>query len=275
MNSPPPITGKTRLLALIADPVVQAGSPALINAELLQRGQFGDFVMLPLQIPRDALAMALAGLHQTGNFCGAVVSMPHKQAIVPLLDSCSARVQQQGACNVIRRTTDGRLHGDMLDGSGFVHSLLQAGHGVGGQRILLLGAGGAARSIAFALAEAGAAALGIGNRTPEHARQLAAAVKATSPACSAVALEGRPAFTGAWDIVVNATCLGMQADDAMPLPASALHAGLLVADIVISPQPTALLQAAKALGCRVHDGRQMLEAQKTLLLDFMLHGVST
>lgn len=275
MNALEPINGKTSLLGIIADPVAQVAAPGLINTELLRRGQLGEFVLVPFWVEADGLAEVIAGLRRTRNFRGAVITMPHKQAVLPLLDERSAAVQEQGACNAIHRSDDGRLHGEILDGAGLVHSLQRGGHQISGQRVLLLGAGGAARSIAFAMARAGASAVGIRNRTPAHALQLATAVSAAQPLCKVSTVPHDLPLTGSWDIVINATPLGLRPTDRLPMAEDQLREGLLVVDIVISPLPTAFLRAAQSRGCRTHTGRQMLEAQKILLLNFMLGGNPT
>src|SRR6185369_6762333 len=133
------ITGATRILGLIADPVVQARSPAMATALLREHGRFGAFVLLPMATPAAALGDVLAGLRRIANFAGAIVSMPHKTAIVPLLDQLTPAAAQVGAVNVVRRDPDGRLVGTVLDGEGFVAGLTAAGHRVDGAACLLAG----------------------------------------------------------------------------------------------------------------------------------------
>lgn len=175
------VTGRTRLLGLIADPVVQARSPGLGNALLEQRGQGGAFVLVPMQVPDGALVAVVAALRRIGNLDGAIVSMPHKSAIVPLLDELTPDAAMIGAVNVVRRTAEGRLVGTTLDGEGFVAGLRGAGHEVRGAACLLVGAGGAASAIAFALVRHGCASLTIVNRTASRAADLAARVRAAFP----------------------------------------------------------------------------------------------
>ncbi|MBK7975493.1 MAG: hypothetical protein IPK07_20155 [Deltaproteobacteria bacterium] len=146
------ITGRTRLLALIADPVAQARSPAAVNRLLAERGRGGDFVMVAAKVAPERLANAVSGLRAIDSFAGAVVSMPHKETIVPLLDGLTEEATLTRVVNVFRREADGRLVGTILDGEGFVAGLRGAGHEVRGARCLLVGAGGAATAIAFRLA---------------------------------------------------------------------------------------------------------------------------
>ena len=235
----------------------------LANAAIAKRGV--DAVLVPMRVPRGELAAVVAAIRVVGNFAGAVVSMPHKEAIVALLDDLTAEAAQVGACNVVRRRDDGRLEGTMLDGEGFVAGLRGAGHEVRGKRVFLAGAGGAAAGIAFAVAKHGARALTVHNRTAPKGRALAARVGAAFPEV-AVATGSSPA---GHDLVVNATSLGMQPDDALPIDASALEPGMVAADVVIHAE-TPFLTAAARSGCAVHPGAPMLAAQIDLMLDYML-----
>jgi shikimate dehydrogenase len=191
--------------------------------------------------------------------------MPNKSALVPLLDEVTPEARQVGACNVVRREPDGRLVGTMFDGEGFVAGLRAAGHEVRGQRVFLAGAGGAAAGIAFALGKHGAVALTIHNRTAAKAAALASRVAATWPGMNVRA----GADPRGHDLVVNATSLGMQPDDALPVDVAALAPGMVAAEIVIHPETTPFLAAAAARGCAVQRGLPMLEAQIDLMLEFM------
>jgi shikimate dehydrogenase len=259
------ITGATKLLALIADPVVQARSPGLVTTILQRRGRFGDFVFVPMQVPDGALGDVVPAIRRIGNFAGAVVSMPHKQAMLPLIDEVLDDGRVAGAVNVIRRDADGRLIGTTLDGEGFVAGLAGAGHGVRGATCVMAGAGGAASAIAFALARHGCAALAIVNRTQAKADALAAQVRAAFPSVDVRAgNDGRR-----WDVAVNATSLGMRPGDALPMTRDLLERSSLVAECVVAPEMTPLLALARDLGRPIHPGLPMLTAQLDLLLDFM------
>jgi shikimate dehydrogenase len=192
--------------------------------------------------------------------------MPHKSAIVPLLDEVAPEARDVGACNVVRRDAGGRLAGTMLDGEGFVAGLRRAGLDVAGKRVFLAGAGGAAAGIAFALAKHGAGSLSIHNRTLARAEALGARVRVAWPRLR-VATAG-PDPTG-HDLVVNATSLGMRPGDPLPLDAAGLTPGMVAAEVVIAAEPTPFLAAAARRGCAVHPGLPMLEAQIELMLDFM------
>ncbi len=258
------ITGRTALYAILADPVAQARAPGLVNAALAARGL--DAVLVPLRVPSEGIGRVVAALRLVDNFRGAVVSMPHKSRVLSLVDEATPRAREVGACNVIRREADGRLIGAMYDGEGFVAGLRRAGHEVGGKRVFLAGAGGAASAIAFAMGEFGAEAVTIHNRTADKAEALAARVRRVWPRL-AVAVGGRDA--SGHDLVINATSLGMRDGDALPLEARTLDRGAVAAEIVIADEPTPFLAAARERGCAVHFGKPMLEAQIDLMLEFM------
>jgi len=164
------ITGHTRVLGILADPIAHVKAPPGINAICERRGR--DAVMVPFQVAPEHLAAFANSLRTLKSFDGAIITVPHKAAMVAHCDEVSARAQALGAVNVIRRTVDNRLHGDMLDGAGFIAGLLGAGVVLKGRRIYLAGAGGAASAIAFALAASGISHLTIANRTRAKAQDL-------------------------------------------------------------------------------------------------------
>ena len=260
------ITGATKILGLIADPVARSRSPAMVNALLERRGTFGAFVLVPMHVGTDGLANCVAALRQMGNFAGAIVSMPHKIAVADLLDELSPEARLVGAVNVICRRPDGRLVGTILDGDGFVGGLARAGHHVEGARCLLAGAGGAASAVAFALAQHGCASLCIVNRTRSKADELAVRVRRAFPGIAVTTDFDQGAR---FDIAINGTSLGMKPDDALPLPASVIERSTLVAECVVAPEQTRLLELARRLGRGIHTGVPMLEAQLELILTFM------
>ncbi len=259
-----PITGRTSVLGILGDPVVQARSPQLLNARMAELGL--DAVLVPLHVPPGGLAAAVAGLRAVRSFKGVVITMPHKQAIIPLLDELAPEGAQVGACNIVRRDGDGRLIGSMFDGEGFVAGLGQAGHEVRGRRVFMAGAGGAASGIAFALGKHGAAALTLHNRGTARAEELAARVRAAWPAMDVTVGTADPA---GHDIVVNATSLGMRPDDALPLDIAGLASGMVAAEIIMQPETTAFLAAGAGRGCVLHRGQAMLAAQLDLMLEFL------
>jgi shikimate dehydrogenase len=260
------VSGKTGITALIGDPIDHVLAPLMANTVIDRRRL--DLLMVAMHVNADDLPAAMTGLRAWRNFRGGIVTMPHKSAVVPLLDEVTVEVREAGACNVIRRTADGRLAGALLDGEGFIAGLTANGHSVKGKWVLLAGAGGAGRAIAFSLARHGAHRITIANRTASKAAQLAHAVHAAYTSCDCAVATDDDATV--YELVVNATSLGMKPGDAFPFSISVLRPGVVVADIVISSDRTALIEAAERRGCQVHVGRHMLAAQIEAMLDFIM-----
>ncbi|MEZ6023726.1 MAG: hypothetical protein R3C16_10025 [Hyphomonadaceae bacterium] len=262
------ITGATAICFTLAHPVAHVRTPAAFNALAARNG--ADVVMVPLEVAAADLGAFLATMRRMANVNGAVVTVPHKSAAVAYCDEVSQRAQQCGAVNVIRREGE-RLIGDMFDGLGFVTGLRKAGHDVAERNVLLVGAGGAARAIAFELAASGVARLGIANRTAQRAQALAERVREAYPRVEAFEANADP--TG-FDVIVNGTSLGLKPGDALPVDVAKLTPAMLVAEVVMQPERTALIAAAAAAGARTHRGLAMLEAQLDLIADFLGAGPS-
>ena len=258
------ITGRTRLYAIVGDPIAQVKTPQAINQILAQRGL--DGVLMPLHVAPPAFANLVTALRGIKNFGGMVVTVPHKTAMAALCDAISPAAAAVGAVNVVRREADGRLVGDILDGQGFCAGLRQHGIAVEGQSAYLAGAGGAAHAIAFALADAGVARLTIYNRSAARAEAMIARLATYRPDLKVRLGTANPA---GHDLVINATSLGMAAGDALSFRADELTADQLVAEIIMQPALTPLLAAARARGCRIHFGAPMLACQVGLMADFM------
>lgn len=259
-----PISGKTSLLCILADPIGQVRTPQLVNRLLQASGD--DAVMVPVHVAPEHLAQMVHALRHTRNFRGMVVTVPHKMAMLPLCDALHDDAAAIGAVNVVRREGDGRLIGGMLDGKGFLHGLAQQGTQVRGSTVYMAGAGGAANAIAFALAQAGVARLTIANRSRARIDALAQRLTHSYPDVVVVPGTDDP---GGHDIVINATSLGMAPGDALPLDASRLTRDQLVADIIMEPAETALLAHARARGCRLYGGFGMLEGQVAEMVAFI------
>ncbi len=258
------ITGNTRLYGIVADPVSQVKTPQTMHRLFEKRGT--DGVLVPMHVAPEALASFVQGLRGVLNFGGMIVTVPHKTAMVALCDDVSAAARRVGAVNIIRRNKDGSLSGDILDGQGFVAGLRRHNIEPAGMRVFLSGAGGAALAIAFALADAGVAQLDIYNRTASKAQQVIARLGAVYPSIPMSAVSANPA---GYDLVVNATSLGMREGDAYPFEVEGLSSNQTVADIIMTPVLTPLLAAAQAKGCRLQYGLPMLECQIELMADFM------
>lgn len=263
-NKLSPITGRTMLCGILADPIQHVKTPDAINSLLRERGI--DGVMVPMHVGPGELASVVSGLRGMCNLAGFITTVPHKMAMSALCDDVSDRARAVGAVNVVRRSAEGQLIGDMVDGLGFVEGLRQAGIEIAGRSVYLAGAGGAASAIAFALVEAGVSRLTISNRTRARSEALVGRLaKQGSGALFAIG----DADPSGHDIVVNGTSLGLQVDDPLPLEVSRLDARQIVAEIIMNPETTPLLAAARARGCRVHPGWPMLAFQLGMMADFM------
>lgn len=260
-----PITGHTRFLAIVADPIQHVKTPQRINE--LMRAHRIDAVMLPLHVSEVDLPAVMNGLRATQNFLGCVVTVPHKTKALALCNEVSDEARQIGAVNVVHRLPDGRLRGGMLDGIGFVQGLRGAGIDPAGMSVYLAGAGGAASAMAFALAGAGVRRISVANRSQDKAASLVQRLRESHPTLAATAGASDPS---GHDIVVNATSLGLRVQDPLPFDVSRLDAAQIVAEIIMDPAETALLRAARQRGCRVHEGAPMLASQVRLMADFML-----
>lgn len=258
------VTGKTRLYAILADPVEHVKTPMVMHRVFARHAV--DGVLVPMHVAPAGLAAALAGLRALENFGGFIATMPHKEAMLALCDEVSPAARAVGAVNCVRREADGRMVGAILDGIGFVEGLRRAGHPPEGHRAVLAGAGGAASAIAVALAEAGVTELTIVNRTAARAGQLKARLAESHPELRVRIGDGGVA--GA-ELVVNATSLGMRPGDPLPLDPAGLAPGQVVAEAIMDPAETPLLAHARAAGATVHPGLPMLEAQIELMARHM------
>lgn len=257
------ITGQTRVLAILADPIAHVKAPPLINAIAVKRGK--DAVMVPLQVAPKDLPQAFEMLRKIKSFDGGIITVPHKNAALALCDEVSPRAQLVGAINVIQRSSDGRILGDVLDGIGFMAGLKAAGHQLQGKRVFLAGAGGAAKAIAEACGAEQVARVTIYNRTTARAQELCDRLATAYPDTEFVAGGARPLGE---DIVINGTSLGMNPQDALPLDPERLTPAMVVAEVIMVPEITPLLAAAQAKGCRLQLGKPMLDHQAELMSDF-------
>ena len=250
------ISGKTKIMFILADPVAHIRGSVVLTRELRALGH--DIAISPLHVAPADLERTVQAVRAFRNVVGFGVTIPHKIAVCPFLDALLPQAKLVGSVNFVRRDADGRLTGDNIDGAGFIDGARASGIDFKGKRVLQIGAGGAGRSIAFSIAAAGAAALGIANRTAAKARDLAQAVRAAYPHCDAFAAQ--PVASG-YHAVVNTTSLGMKPDDPLPTDPSHLTPDMTVSEIIMSPEMTPLLLEAQKRGCRVSLGKTMLEHQ--------------
>ncbi|EIV94292.1 shikimate dehydrogenase [Frankia sp. QA3] len=258
-----PVGGATRLYAVIGDPVAQVQAPSLLNPLFARLGI--DAVLVPVHARPADFATVLRGLAAIVNLDGILVTIPHKVAACVLATERSPAARISGSANVLRRLPGGGWLADNFDGAGFVHGLTATGHPVRGRRVALMGAGGAGSAIAVALLDAGCGPLSVYDPDRTKCVQLLARLDEHWPGRAIAAAE--PALGDA-DLAVNATPLGLRPGDPLPFPPDALPAGCVVADIIMKPPRTRLLEAASALGLPTHPGIHMLAHQLDLYRSF-------
>jgi shikimate dehydrogenase len=263
------ISGKTKLYAIVADPIEQVKTPQNINKWISLAGV--DAVLVPMHVAPENLTTWFGAMRGVKNLGGIVVTVPHKMSISHLCDEVTSAAKMVGAVNVIRRESDGRMVGDILDGQGFVAGMLRNNLPLKGKQVMLCGAGGAANAIAFALAQEGVGRLGIYNRTRPKVDEMIARL---SPSYPDVLIEAVSSSPEGFDVVVNATSLGMAPGDALPMDANALVAAQTVAEIIMTPALTPLLAIAQTKGCTLQYGLPMLECQIDLMARFMKVGAN-
>ena len=244
----PPLSGHTRVVGVIGDPVAHSLSPALHNAAFDAAGL--DWVYVAFPVPRGRAAEAVAAVPALG-LAGFNVTMPHKEDVAAACDELTPDAAALRSVNTVVARPDGRTLGDSTDGPGFLDALTDEEIAVAGKAVLVLGAGGAARAVVLALGRAGAQVT-VAARRPEAAESAAA----LAPGAGIVALGA--ADPSAFAVVVNATPLGMSGGDPLPVDPGALHAGQAVVDLVYHPADTPLLTAARAQGALAVNGLGML-----------------
>lgn len=253
------ISGTTTVAAVIGSPVRHSLSPALHNAAFGASG--ADWVYTAFEVAPGRAGAALAAMRALG-LGGLSVTMPHKDDVADAVDELDPAAAALHSVNTVVRLADGRLRGHSTDGAGFVASLAEAGADPMGRRVVVLGAGGAARAVVDALGRAGAAEVVVVNRNADRATTAAALA-------GPVGRVGSAADVADAELVVNATSVGMGTLE-LPLDPGLLRAGQVVADLVYHPLETALLAAARAAGARVVDGLGMLVHQAALQQELWL-----
>lgn len=244
------ISASTRVAAIIGSPIRHSLSPALHNAGFAASGI--DWVYTAFEVDAGGARTALDAMRIFG-FGGLSVTMPHKEDVAEIVDELDAAAAALHSVNTVVPLGDGRLKGHSTDGAGFLASLTAGDVDVEGQRVCVLGGGGAARAIVDSLSRAGASAITVVNRSPERAAMAAALA-------DDIGRIGDPVDIADCDILVNATSIGMGSNE-LPCDPTLLHDGQVVADIVYHPRNTALLAAARNRGARTVEGLGMLVHQ--------------
>jgi shikimate dehydrogenase len=257
------INGHTELIAHIGFPTHAFKAPMIYNPWFVKAGV--NAIVVPMGCQAQDYPDFLRSVFKLSNIRGALITMPHKVTTVGLLDEVLPTAAIAGACNAVKRLPNGRLQGDMFDGEGFVRGVLRKGLVLKGARALVVGSGGVGCAIAASLAAAGvlemdlfdvheASANGLAQRLLQHYPQMTVRTGRKDPA--------------GFDLVVNATPMGMDEGDDMPMDVSRLEARTFVGEVVMKTEMTAFLAAAHSRGCRVQVGSDMLFEQIPAYLEF-------
>lgn len=257
------ITGSTQLFLIIGDPVQQVRAPEVFNHVFEQAGI--DAALMPAWMPTRDIAGFVYSTFEMKNLGGMLVTIPHKAGVLSTLSRCDRLGEVAGAVNAIRRAANGMLEGAFFDGLGFVSSLDYYGIAYRGRRVLIVGSGGSASAIAASLADQGAGQIALYDPVPGKAADLARRVAAAFEASVTAAESADPA---GYDLVVNATPLGMQAGDPAPFDVARLDPQAAVVDILMKNQPTPLVRTVRARGQVAEPGFEMLIQQTPYYLEF-------
>lgn len=257
------IGGKTKVIAILGDPVEHSRSPAMHNAAFAALGL--DYVYVALRVDEADLRRAITGVRALG-ISGLNVTVPHKEKILPLLDRLTPRARAIGAVNTVTwKGSD--LCGDNTDAEGFLMAVRKMGFRPRGRSAIVLGAGGSARAVVWALARSGVRSLRVLNRTPEKARSLRPLVHGQGGiqfSIGSLEAASDAKVVGGADLVVNCTSLGLDGRSHPPFRVDATPAHCMIYDLVYGPNSTSLVRTAAAVGRRAEDGRGMLLHQAGL-----------
>ncbi len=257
------LNGDTRLIAHLGYPTTTFKSPMIYNPWFAKHGI--NAAVVPLGVRAENFGDAFPEICRFTNFHGALITMPHKVSVIALLDNVSTAVKIAGSCNAVRRNDDGRLVGDMFDGEGFVRGVARRGRSLKGNKVLVVGCGGVGSAIAASSAAAGAAEIALYDVSQAAMEALADRLGQSYPKLKVTTGSNDP---DGFDVVINATPLGMKAGDPMPVDVSRLSPSTYVGEVVMKQETTAFLAAARAKGCEIQIGIDMLFEQIPAYLEF-------
>ncbi|MCZ7854642.1 ThiF family adenylyltransferase [Agrobacterium salinitolerans] len=260
----PNLDGHSRIYAVFGDPIYQVQTPTLINPIFAAAGQ--NIYAVPFHVTAERFADAWDAFAAMSNVSGISTTVPHKVNGAKRCDTLTPTARAVGAVNCVQRGADGRMHGALFDGIGFVEGLGEAKARIRGSRVLVVGAGGAGRAIAFSLAEEGVGQLGLMDLSADSIAFTANMINAVTGRECARAVDASSGWE--YDVVINASPIGIKGTAVFPMPDAAIRPDMLVADIASLTGETALLRAARAAGATTSDGKDMLGAQIRLMAGF-------
>jgi shikimate dehydrogenase len=257
------ITGKTTLIAHLGYPTEAFKAPMIYNPYFEKAGV--DAVVVPMGVKAEDYPAFLKQLFRLTNIRGALVTMPHKVTTIGLADEVTPTATIAGSANALLKRPDGTLLADMFDGTGFVRGVERKGRKLAGASALVVGSGGVGSAIAASLAAAGVSRLGLYDAAPAAAEALAGRLKQHHGNLEVTTGSNDPA---GYDVVVNATPLGMNEGDPLPIDMSRLDSGTFVGEVVMKQAITPFLRAAQEKGCETQVGTDMLFEQIPAYLEF-------
>jgi shikimate dehydrogenase len=257
------ITGHTQIIAHIGYPTESFKAPMIYNPFFEKYGI--DTVVVPMSCKSEDYKLLLKAIFSLTNITGALITMPHKVTTLTYLDEISTAAAIAGSCNAIKHNANGKLVGDMFDGEGFARGVERKGQAIKGMTILVVGSGGVGSSIAASLASRGPKSLKLFDIDTAACDALAKRLKEHYPLIKITTGSNDPA---ACDIIVNATPLGMNAGDPMPIDMAKVSPHSFVGEVVMKQETTAFLDAAIKRGCRTQVGLDMLFEQIPAYLEF-------
>jgi shikimate dehydrogenase len=264
------ISGKTTLIAHLGYPTFAFKAPLIYNPWFDKNGI--DAVVVPMGVKAEEYRQFFPLLFRLTNIRGALVTMPHKVTTCDLVDELSPTARVAGAANAVLLREDGSLVGDQFDGTGFVRGVQRKGFDLLGKRAFVVGSGGVGSPIAASLAEAGVAAIGLFDANTAVSEALAARLHEQYPDLETTTGVGDP---DGYDIVVNATPLGMREGDPLPMDVNRIRPGTFVGEVVMTQEYTPFLRAVKEKGCPVQVGKDMLFEMIPAYLEFFGYGTAT
>jgi len=254
-------TSLTKVFGIFGDPIGHSLSPVIHNAAFQSLNL--PYYYVPFHVPKERLKEAVSGMAALG-IGGINVTIPHKEAIIPFLDKLSDEARKIGAVNTVE-VIENRLIGHNTDGAGFIKSLSEANIDLSGLRVILLGAGGAARGVAVALLNAKTSELCIVARSVEPRKRLYNDLCALFPDAKISEYPfDKTDFEDTPTLMINTTPLGLHPNDSLPYPADRLYPSFIVADLVYRPLKTPFLVAAEQAGAKIVPGIGMLLHQAAL-----------
>jgi shikimate dehydrogenase len=264
------ISGTTTLIAHLGYPTHKFKAPLIYNPWFDHKGI--DAVVVPMGVRSPDYPEFFRQLFRLTNIRGALVTMPHKVTTIDLVDDLTPTAQIAGATNAVLRRDDGTLLADQFDGAGFVRGVLRKGFDLAGTRALVVGSGGVGSAIAASLAGAGVAGLGLFDADPAASDALAGRITKNHPEIDVGTGSNDP---DGYDLVVNATPLGMKPGDPLPVDVGRIGPDAFVGEVVMAQEITPFLRAAQERGCRIQVGTDMLFEQIPAYLEFFGFGTAT